>query len=69
MVVVRVLKDFRDRDSWAVVHKEGDLFSVDDHRGAELIALGLAEAAIAPESSTVPAEASEPVARRTKRRK
>lgn len=38
---VTVVREFRDRESFAIVHSVGDTMLVDDGRAAELAALGL----------------------------
>lgn len=40
---VMVTREFRDRESFALVHSVGDLMTVDEARADELIALGLVE--------------------------
>lgn len=38
---VIVTREFRDRESFAIVHRVGDVMTVDEGRAAELVALGL----------------------------
>ncbi len=40
---VIVTREFRDRESFGIVHSVGDTMTVDEGRAKELIALGLVE--------------------------
>lgn len=65
---VIVTREFRDRDSFALVHSVGDLMTVDEGRANELIALGLVKER-AEEADKPEAEASAPTPAIKRRRK
>ncbi len=68
---IRVIKQFRDAASWSVLHKEGDILSVSEVRGGELVVRGLAEIVAetprgVPEAEDAAVEVSEKKAKRRK---
>lgn len=43
MIVVKVTKEFHDKDNFAIVYKVGESIKVDNKRAESLFALGIAE--------------------------
>ena len=43
MIMVKVTKEFHDKDNYAIVYKVGDSIKIDNNRAEKLITLGIAE--------------------------
>lgn len=62
----RVVKAFRDRRDWAVLHAVGDVVDVDAARMAELMRLGLAVEAESADGGAVKPAAAQEAPRRSR---